>query len=200
MATHKTQAPQLTAEDVNFARNLFQARSQTGVRSSVVRCYLDAGFPDRGSEAANRMAAHRRVKKREFRELYRQMQQRAADAAQVDLNRIVQALARIAFGNRKDLFDEHGQLLPIDQWPESVQGVVDGVENEEIWGTVPVEGEPRGRRMPTGVVRKIRFCARMDALRLLCQLLRLVGPDAADANQTAYPPMVIYGGANPGNL
>ncbi len=137
---HKTQRPALSAQDVRFATLLF-AR---GLKS-VADCYIEAGFPAGPTPHATEAAAHRRVKKREVRQMLRDLQQRAADAAQVDANAVVQGLRRIAFSKLPDLFDARGRIKLPHEWPADLVGAIESVESEAVpaerTGRVRAEGE-----------------------------------------------------------
>ena len=194
----KSQRPALSARDVRFARLLFESRDKT-----VVECYLEAGFPRKATDAATSQAAHRRVKNRYFVTFLRDLQQRAADAAQVDANLVMQGLKRIACAKRSDAYDERGRIkLPRD-WSADIEGIVEAVESEELFELVehtdPVSGKKSRRKELVGYVRKVKFAKRMEALRLLAEIVRLTGRDA-DAGKPPPAPLVIAGEANPDAL
>lgn len=195
---HKTQRPALTAQDVRFAVLLF-AR---GLKS-VADCYLEAGFPAGPTQHATEAAAHRRVKKREVRHHLRDLQQRAADAAQVDANAVMQGLKRIAFSKLPDLYDARGRIKLPHEWPADLVGAVESVESEEVFELVehtdPESGKKSRRRELVGYVRKVRVAKRIEALRLLAEIVRLTGRDA-DAGKAPPAPLVIAGEANPDAL
>ena len=133
----------------------------------------------------------------------RQLQTRAADAAQVDANRVVQRLAQIGFAELKDLYDERGRILLPHQWPAHMSGVVEQVESEERFERVdredPETGKTVKRRELVGYVRKVKLAKEVEALKLLAQILRLIGPDA-EAPKKADSGPVILGGVDPDKL
>lgn len=190
----KSGKPLLTAQDIQFAQLLFNRKVS---KKSVVQCFLDAGFPASDTEASTTAAAHRRVKNRQFLAYYRRLEQRAADRAQLDADMVVQGLMRIAFANRADLFDEKGRLLPKSQWPADVAATVESVENEELYQTVSEKGQPKRREL-VGYTRKIKTAPRTEALKLLAQIVHLIGKET-DAGQQRGGPLVING-ADPDKL
>lgn len=49
-------------------------------------------------------------------------------AEAIDPNRVLRESARIAYSDIRQLFDEKGRLLPIQEWPEDIARAVAGVE------------------------------------------------------------------------
>lgn len=194
----KSQRPVLSERDVRFARLLFESRDKT-----VIECYLEAGFARKDTDAATKQAAHRRVKNRYFVTFLRDLQQRAADAAQVDANAVVQGLKRIAFSRLPDLYDARGRIKLPHEWPADLVGAVESVESEELFefvdGTDPDTGKKCRRKELVGYVRKVRVAKRIEALRLLAEITRLTGRDA-DAGKPPPAPLVVGGEADVGAL
>ena len=181
---HKTEPPPLSVREIRFCQHYAETRNAT-------RSYLDAGFVC-ASENSARSRAFRLLRKVNIRNYIRELQFAAADAAQVSVAIVAQALRRIALADRAKLFDSHGRLLPPDQWPADIAACVEGVESEELYEPT---GEPGVRRL-AGYARKVRTAKRMDALRLLAQWLRMVGQDA-DIGKETPKPLAIKGEADP---
>ena len=197
---HKTQRPPLSAQDIRFARLLFD---RGATKKGVVECYLEAGFPPQGTAEATKSAAYRRAKNRHFRQFYRDLQDRAADSAQVDANVVTQALKRIALFDIRQVFDERGRILLPHQYSAAVAAGILGVESEELFEN-QTEYDPETkktvrRKVLVGYSRKVKRVAPTEALKLLAQILRLVGQDA-DAGKAAPAPLVVGGEADPGAL
>jgi Terminase small subunit len=170
---HRTQGPKLSVADVRFCKALMAGKSQ-------YEAFVEAYSAKETREATDK-AASRRVRVREIRDYLRELQHRATTSAQVDADRLVEGLARIAFANRGDLFDKHGRLLPQDQWPADVAATVEGVESEDVFETVSEtvsEGGKSKRKELRGYLRKVKTAQRLPAFRLLAEILRLVGRDA----------------------
>lgn len=193
--THKTQRPELSRQDIRFARLLFDRGKKT-----IAECYVEAGFPVHASENATNVAAHRKLKNRTFRQFYRQLQDRAADAAQVDANMVTQALKRVAFFDIRTLYDERGRILLPRDWSDATAAGVLGVESEETFeyvdGTDPGTGKKARRKELEGYTRKVKRVPPIEALKLLAQILRMIGADA-DAGKPPPAPLVIGGEADP---
>lgn len=196
---HSTKKPVLSAEDVKFANLLFASRAQIGGGSSVARCYTEAGFPARETEQATIRAAYRRVKNRQFREFYRILQDAAAASAQVTPSIVTRELARIALFDLRQVFDDRGRIrLPCD-WSDAVAAGILSVESEEIFEYEYEVDETTGkkvrRKVLVGYTRKVKRCPPTEALKLLAQILRMIGQDAEGA-KAAPAPLVIGGEAN----
>jgi hypothetical protein len=116
---------------------------------------------------------------------------------------VMQGLKRIAFAKRRDAYDERGRIkLPCD-WPDDIDGIVESVESEELFelveSTDPETGKTRRRKELVGYVRKVKFAKRMEALRLLAEIVRLTGRDA-DAGKPPPAPLVVGGDARVDDL
>jgi hypothetical protein len=190
--SHRTSGPLLSRQDIKFARLLFD---RGATKKTVLECYLEAGFAPRENDHATEMAAWRRVRNREFRAFYRQLQDDAAAAEQVTANRVVRGFARIAFGRRRDLYDEHNRLLPPSQWSDDLDATIDGIDTEDLFEVVSGPGSPKRKEL-VGYARKVRFAKRIEALKILAQILRLLGPDSTPEKPPPGP-LVIGGGADP---
>lgn len=193
---HKTHGPDLTAAEVRFCLALFAGKSRYDA-------YVEAGCPPCPNRVATDSAAYRLVKKRQIRTYLRDLQQRAADAAQVDANAVVQGLKRIAFSKLPDLYDARGRIKLPHEWPADLVGAVESVESEELFefvdGTDPDTGKRCRRKELVGYVRKVKVAKRIEALRLLAEIVRLTGRDA-DAGKPPPAPLVVGGDANPDAL
>lgn len=194
---HKTHKPELSEREVRFARLLFAGDK------TAPECYLQAGFPPRATPTATSQAAHRIVKKRYFRAFLRDLQDAAAEAAKVDAARVVRGLARVAFFDLREVFDDRGRILLPREWPEAVAAGVLAVKSEEMFERVETEdpetGKKRRRKELVGYAREVKRAAPTEALRLLAQILRLIGTDA-DAAKAPPDPLVVGGEADPGKL
>ena len=59
-----------------------------------------------------------------------QVKRKAAErlADLIDPDRALREAARLAYSDIGDLFDEHGQLLPLNDWPDRIRAAVASVE------------------------------------------------------------------------
>ncbi|MDY3558391.1 terminase small subunit [Gemmata sp. JC673] len=175
--------PNLTAREARFCALYAESGNAT-------RAYLAAGFPCPNTNAAG-VQAFKLLRKGKIRDLIRRMQGEALDAAQVTTDRIAQGLARIAFADRADLFDDRGRLLPPRAWPADVAGTVEGVESEDLFEAVADPNGPKRREL-VGYARKVKTARRTEALKVLAQWRRMIGPDV--------PPLDVLLGALPPDL
>lgn len=78
--------------------------------------------------------------------------------ARDSVDRQMAELCRIGLVDPRTLFDEHGNLLPIKEWPEDAARAVSSIESFE-------EYEGRGEdRVATGMVRKVKFHGKIEAI------------------------------------
>ncbi len=190
----------VTAADYKFARLLFNRHKG---QKSVVQCYREAGYPPHKTPEATLTAAHLKTKRPYFQEIYNRLKERAADAAQVDADLVTQALARVALFDIRKLFDERGRLrLPAD-WDDATAAAVLAIESDELFERVeredPDTGKVKKRKELTGYTRKVKRVGPVEALKVLAQILRMIGPDM----ETMAPPpapLVVRGNASPDNL
>jgi hypothetical protein len=178
---HKTEKPPLSAQEVRLASIYFNRGKKT-----VAECYLEAGFPPGATPHATEEAASARLKKPEVRLFYRKLQDRAADAAQIDANAVTQAAARIALFDIRKVFDDRGRIKLPHEWSDAVAAGVLSVETEELFEkqteTDPATGKSVRRKVLVGYARKVKRAPPTEAIKLLAQILRMIGQDAAPVN------------------
>jgi phage terminase small subunit len=188
---HKTAGkPLLCVREVRFCAGYADHENAT-------RAHREAGY-EAASENAHSVAGKALLRKPQIRAKIREMQEEAADVAQATVNKIAQALYRIAFCDRTLLFDERGCLLPRSKMPGDVRATIESIENEELLVVVSKKGEPRRREL-MGFARKVKTAKRTEAIKLLMQWKRMIGQDA-EGTKAPPAPLVISGDANPDNL
>jgi hypothetical protein len=79
---------------------------------------------------------------------------------------IGKALARIAFLDMRDCFDESGNLLPPHELPEGVAVALDGIDVVENTNTVSVDKASDVLKREVEYTKKVRF-SRVKALEML---------------------------------
>lgn len=84
--------------------------------------------------------------------------QAAAKHLDIDATRVAHEMTRIGTVDPRDLFDENGTVLPVEQWPENLARAVASMEVHEHTGE---DGTSIGR------VKKVRLHSKNDALRML---------------------------------
>jgi phage terminase small subunit len=165
----KRKRPNLSLREIRFAEHYVENQ-----------CAADAyrtAFPPAASDQATRVLAFRVLRNPAVQRLIYDLRQEALDAARVSVARIAQALARVAFCDRADLFDEEGALLPPHRWPADVRATVESVESEDIYTTVSGEGGVKRREL-RGHVRKVHTAKRTEALRILATWKKMIGRDS----------------------
>lgn len=85
--------------------------------------------------------------------------------------RIAQELAKIGFGNLRAIFDDRGNLKPVEEWDDDTAALVSSIETDELWAGA------KGEREQIGVTRKVK---QWDKVRALEQLAKLMGYNAPD--------------------
>ncbi|MHB8815014.1 MAG: terminase small subunit [Steroidobacteraceae bacterium] len=90
----------------------------------------------------------------------------AIEDAGVNLVRLLQELARVAYFNPKRLLGPDGNFLPLHEWPDDAAAAIAGLDIEEIWTGVGEERKLIGR------VLKPRAAPKVEAARLLGQHLK----------------------------
>lgn len=92
----------------------------------------------------------------------------AADKLSVSVERIAQELARIAFFDPRAMFDETGELLPIEEWPEDAARAVAGIEVKDLFDGKGAE------RKHVGQLHKVRISPKTPALEILAKWKRML--------------------------
>ncbi len=112
-----------------------------------------------------------------------------AQRTEIEAERVLIELARIAFCDVGQAFDAEGRLKALTDMPEDVRRAISGLEVEEIF-------EREGRqKVRVGQLRKVKFWNKPDTLRALGEHLKLFTPTGAGPHVTvnAEGPVVIYG-------
>ncbi|SFV31285.1 phage terminase small subunit [Devosia crocina] len=114
------------------------------------------------SENTAREIAYENLTKPHIRLRIRQLKRDRAVRLQFDRDRVLERLSDELDADLADLFDEAGNLLPVDEWPMAFRtGLVAGIEVEELF-------EGRGEdREHIGRVRKIKLADRGKRLELV---------------------------------
>jgi phage terminase small subunit len=116
------------------------------------------------------------------------------DNANITKERVLLEVARLAFSDPRKAFDENGNLLPVNDWPDEVAAAISGIETEELF-------EGRGEsREKVGLTHKIKFWDKGKQLELAGKYLglfvdrhELTGKDGAPLGPI---PAVILGNVN----
>ena len=156
----KPPRPALSAREIKFCSHYFE-------HGVATEAYRAAGYPIRPADSV-KVLAWRVLRKPAVRDYIHELRQEACDAAKVTVNRLAQGLARIAFADRGDLFDEHGRLLPPGQWPKDIAGTIEGIESEDLFEVTSEPGKAKRKEL-VGYARKVKTARRAEAIKLLMQ-------------------------------
>lgn len=85
----------------------------------------------------------------------------------ITADRVITEVAKLAFGDLRQLFDDKGALLPVDKWPDGIAAAVASVEVDELF-----EGFGENRAQ-VGYTKKVKLWPKTTALELLGKHLRL---------------------------
>jgi phage terminase small subunit len=105
--------------------------------------------------------------------------------------RVLQEIARLAFVDARKLYDEHGQLRPVQTLDDDTAAAVAGLDVSETWS-----GD--GDECSLTRTKKLRLWSKTDNLKLLAQHLRLL-QEAPDAHPVVTV-QVLYGTAQQTSL
>jgi phage terminase small subunit len=87
----------------------------------------------------------------------------------IDADRVLKEIARLAFHDPRKLFDEDGHLLPVSQWDDDTAAAVAGIEVVKLF-------EGKGpQRTAIGTLTKVRFWSKNTSLDQLGRHLTLFG-------------------------
>lgn len=92
----------------------------------------------------------------------------ADKAAEVSVERIARELARIAFFDPRDLFDETGRPVPINELPEDTARVIAGLDVEALYEQV------EGSKVKVGDIRKYKIANKITALEVLAKWKKML--------------------------
>lgn len=95
------------------------------------------------------------------------MMKERSERTQVTADRVITEVARLGFSDLRKLFDDHGGLLPVTQWPDDMAAAVASVEVDELF-----EGFGENR-VQVGYTKKVKLWDKPRALELLGKHLKL---------------------------
>lgn len=167
-----------------FAAEYIKDFSQAG---AYMRAFSGMGATT--NEASASVSACRLMRKPEVQEAIRAAMQARVSRVNVDADRVLLEVARLALSDLRRAFDEDGRLLDPKDWPDELAAAVASVESVE-------EGGKDGK--PLAVVRKLRAWDKPAALTLAMRHLGMLvdrkevsgpngGPIRQESNVTLTP-------------
>ena len=129
---------------------------------NATQAAIRAGYSKRSAH----VTASRILADPEISERIAAIQKRAAESAAITVERTQREIARIAYGDRRKLFEDDGTLKKISEIDDDTAALLAGIESDEIY---------RGRgeeRALVGVLRKVKT---FDKGRALEQCMSILG-------------------------
>lgn len=152
------------SDDLNIQQRKFvTAYLETG---NAKQSAIAAGYSAKTAEACgSRLLRNAKVKQALAKPIAK-----AAEKLELTAERVLLEVARVAFLDVRKLFDEHGQLRPINELDDDTAAALAGLDIDELF-----EGRGKNRKK-IGYSRKVRTVSKMDALAKLMEHLNLVKP------------------------
>jgi len=140
-----------------------------------------------GFVSANRYSAWAIAHRKDVQERVQELIEQRFSKVSITAERTMKELARIAYADIRDLYDDNGDLLPVHMLPDDVAATVARIEVEvsakEVDST-DEDGEPTRTRTMV-VTKKIRQSDKMAALALLARHFKIVGDEGDGMNALA---------------
>lgn len=149
------------ADGLNDKQRLFCAEYIVDLNGSAAA--IRAGY---SAKTARAIAQELLVKPEVVAKVQALMDERA-NRTQVTADRVITEVARLGFADLRKLFDEHGGLLPVNQWPDDIAAAVASVEVDELF-----EGFGENR-IQVGYTRKVKLWDKAKSLEMLGRHLKL---------------------------
>lgn len=119
----------------------------------------------------------------EIRARIKELTRKKLTRADCTADRVMQELARVAFASVKDMFDEEGNLIPVHELPDDVACTISGIDVE--YKVERGRDEDGNQTQVVSRVAKIRRASKNDALKVLAQHLKLIGPTPEEVGDAA---------------
>lgn len=149
----------LTRKEAHFVAELDDPKITQ--RDAAIR----AGFSARNADSI----ASRLVKKSQVLEAIEKKRSERLRKIGVRADRVLIEIAKVAFSDLRDLYEEDGSLKLPHKWSDEAAGAVAGVEVSEIFA-----GEGKDRTL-IGHTKKIKVFDKVRALEILSKHLGLIG-------------------------
>jgi phage terminase small subunit len=139
-------------------------------QEAFAQSYVTQGFNSRRAAAVSGLApsavSHPVVQAR-----IRELMELQFATMHVDAERVKQEIARIAFQDVRDLYDDKGNLIPPHELSDDAAATIAGIDVEIRGGTTNAQGVTS----PIVETRKIRRADKLGALNLLAKHFKIVG-------------------------
>jgi phage terminase small subunit len=84
------------------------------------------------SEKTARQQAEQLLSKLDIQQCVKKLQQDRSKRTEVTQDRVLLEIARLAFNDPRKAFDEYGELLPVQQWPDEVAAAISSIKVTEM--------------------------------------------------------------------
>lgn len=115
--------------------------------------------------------AHENLTKLHIQARIFELRQQTGKAFNITRERIAQELARIAFSDVRNVFDENGALKPPGEWPDDIVCAIAGIETDDLY-----EGAGKDR-IKIGLTRKVKIWEKTKAIEALNRMMGYNEPD-----------------------
>lgn len=130
---------------------------------NVTQAATKAGYSPKNKSAAS-VSGWRLMQDERVQAYLAARLRRISDKLEVTTERILLEMARVAFSNPRDFFNEDGSLKRLEELSEDASAVLSSIDNEELFDGVGAE------RTSIGSVRKIRMWDKVAALDKLAKI------------------------------
>jgi len=165
----------------NTNHELF-AREFVRVRDASEACAKTFG---KRKGPASAVHAHELLARPEVAARVRELTDRMLKASDITMQRVMLELGRVAFGDIRGAFDEHGQLKPIHELDDDTAACISGIEVEERPAEVVIDNESGAIRTVVPKVKKLKRYDKNPALGLLAKHFKIVGDEGDGTNALA---------------
>jgi phage terminase small subunit len=126
---------------------------------------LKAGYRAKSRQIAAEIGTEL-LNKTKVRRAIERMREEMLKRAGIYQERLLVELAKIAYSEIENLYDENGTLKPVREWPKELRGVVQNIKSTEIY-------DKDGKL--TGFNREVKGYSKTEAIKLLGEHLHLWG-------------------------
>lgn len=155
-------APQ---EIVDAYRRMTPRQRQMALEIPTAKSYDEAAIRAGYSARTARSNGHKLANHPDVRLVVDYLLGTAVKQAELTIEGCMRELAKLVGADAQAIFDEHGALLPPNEWPQGVGSTITEVQQADIYAGT---GDAREK---VGVTNKIRFADKTGALNLAFKLL-----------------------------
>jgi phage terminase small subunit len=110
---------------------------------SAVAAAIRAGYSKKSAAAQGCQL----LNKPKIREAIKAAEAVILSRVRISAEKTLNELGKIAFADLRNVFDEHGRLIPPSQWPDTVAGAISSIKVKQITDGEDAEGNPIGAQV-----------------------------------------------------